>query len=124
MGDWFWVPDDLVSAIHSEELREHGGEDGLRNAGLLQSVLARPRDLAKYGNPDAAELAASYAFGIANDHPFVDGNERTAYFVCAVFLEQNGVAMTANVDDFLAFVAGGLSEEGVKYWIRDNSTAD
>jgi death-on-curing protein len=75
---WLWVLDSVALAVHAEQLAEHGGGDGVRDAGALESAMARPRNLAMYGDPDAAALAAAYAYGIARNHPFVDGNKRTA----------------------------------------------
>ena len=83
-GTWKWVAPDVVGAIHDRQLAEHGGGVGLRDAGLLSSALARPENLAAYGDPDAFDLAAAYAFGIAKNHPFVDGNKRTAWVVALV----------------------------------------
>ena len=81
---WTWVAPDVVLAIHDRQIAEHGGGVGLRDAGLLSSALARPENLAAYGDPDAFDLAAAYAFGIAKNHPFVDGNKRTAWVVALV----------------------------------------
>src|SRR5471030_2886163 len=88
-GSWIWVAFDVVQAIHDRQLAEHGGGDGLRDVGLLSSALARPENAAGYGSPDAADLAAAYAFGIAKNHPFVDGNKRTAWVVARLFLHMN-----------------------------------
>jgi death on curing protein len=88
--DWHWISERVVLAIHDEQLAEHGGGAGVRDMGLLQSALARPRHLATYGNPDLAALAASYASSIAKNHPFVDGNKRTSFIVANVFLLDHG----------------------------------
>lgn len=77
MTDWQWASEDVALAIHGEQLREHGGRDGLRDLGLLQSALARPNNLAAYGKQNVATLAASYAFGVVRNRPFIDGNKRT-----------------------------------------------
>ena len=79
-----WISEEVVVAIHRRQLAEHGGKEGLRDAGLLSSALARPKNLVAYSNhqPDLAMLAAAYAFGLTKNHPFVDGNKRTAYVVC------------------------------------------
>jgi len=84
-----WILDEVVEAIHLRQIAEHGGSEGVRDTGLLSSALARPKNLFAYSNPkpDLAALAASYAFGIVKNHPFVDGNKRTAYVVCGTFLE-------------------------------------
>jgi death on curing protein len=124
MQTWHWVSADVALAIHAEQINEHGGGDGVRDEGLLHSALARPENLAAYGDPDVAALAAAYAFGIARNHPFVDGNKRTAYVVCELFLALNGHLLTASDGDavltFLALAAGDLAEEALAGWIRRN----
>ncbi len=125
MKDWFWIGEGLVRALHSEQLAAHGGGSGIRDAGLLDSALQRPRNLAAYGTPDAASLAASLAFGIARNHPFVDGNKRTAFVAGAVFVELNGQRFTASEPDvvitMLALAAGDMSEEALAAWFRANT---
>jgi death-on-curing protein len=127
MASWHWVQEDVACAIHLEQLREHGGGEGVRDLGLLQSALARPENLAAYGDPDVADLAASYAFGIARNHPFVDGNKRTAYVVCELFLALNGYLLVSSDADstltFLALAAGELTEEALAAWVRANLAA-
>lgn len=114
-------------AAHAEQLAEHGGGEGVRDAGLLESAMARPQNLAAYGEPDAAELAAAYAYGVARNHPFVDGNKRTAAVVSETFLVLNGYMLTATdaelVVAFLALAAGSLSEEETAAWFRDHLAA-
>lgn len=109
-------------AAHAEQLAEHGGGEGLRDAGMLDSAMACPRNLAEYGEPDAAALAASYAFGIARNHPFVDGNKRTAAVVSETFLMLNDYVLDATDADvvvaFVALAAGELSEEELADWFR------
>lgn len=109
-------------AAHAEQIAEHGGGEGVRDAGLLESAMARPQNLASYGEPDAAALAAAYAYGIARNHPFVDGNKRTAAVVSETFLILNGYTLTATdaelVVAFLALAAGELSEEETADWFR------
>ena len=109
-------------AAHAEQLAEHGGGAGVRDAGALESAMTRPRNLALYKTPDAAQLAAAYAFGIARNHPFVDGNKRTAAVVAETFLTLNGHALTATdaelVVAILALAAGELSEEELADWFR------
>jgi death-on-curing protein len=122
---WIWVAEDVALAIHSEQIAEHGGGgDGVRDFGAFQSAMARPRNLATYGQPDAAALAAGYAFGIARNHPFVDGNKRTAAVVSELFLMLNGAVLPANdaevVVAFLALAAGELSEAELAQWFRDH----
>ena len=117
----------MARALHSEQLAAHGGGAGVRDGGLLDSALQRPRNLAAYGAPDAAALAASLAFGIARNHPFIDGNKRTAFVAAATFLEANGwrfgAAETDVVVTFLALAAGDLTEAVLADWFRANSQA-
>ena len=123
-GDWVWIAVDVAVAAHAEQLAEHGGGEGVRDMRLLESAMARPQNLASYGEPDAAELAAAYAFGIAPNHPFVDGNKRTAAVVSETFLILNGRSLAASdaelVVAFLALAAGELSEEEMADWFRDH----
>jgi death-on-curing protein len=113
-----------VSAIQLRQLAEHGGEPGLRDAGLLASALARPRNRLAYGDAraDLADLAAAYAFGLVKNHPFVDGNKRTAAVVCETFLEINGHELTAGDKElfqtFVRLAEGTLSEKKLAGWIR------
>src|SRR4051794_28831496 len=92
---WIWVADEVALAAHAEQIAEHGGGEGVRDRGALESAMARPRNPAAYGNPDAASLAAAYAFGIARNHPFVDGNKRIAAVVSETFLLLNGFVLNA-----------------------------
>lgn len=121
---WIWVAPEVARAAHAEQLAEHGGAEGVRDDGLLESAFARPRNLADYGDPDVASLAASYAYGIARNHPFVDGNKRTAAVVSETFLALNGFALTATdaevVVAFLALAAGELTEEELADWFREH----
>ena len=119
-----WLEKTLVLAIHDRQLAEHGGSAGVRDETLLESALARPQQLFAYGDPapDLAELAASLAFGLARNHPFVDGNKRTAAAACETFLELNQTTLTA--DDlelyplYLALAEGKLSEKDFAVWLR------
>jgi death-on-curing protein len=119
-----WVREDVVLAVHLRQLAEHGGGEGIRDEGLLQSALARPQNLLAYGEPppDIASLAAAYAYGIARDHPFVDGNKRTALIVARLFLLLNGMDLVATQEEkystFLALAAGELSEDDLANWVR------
>ncbi len=123
MADWVWVESDVAIAAHRSQLAEHGGGDGIRDHGLFDSAMARPQNLCVYGEPDAAALAASYAFGIARNHPFVDGNKRTAAVVSETFLILNGHNLNASdaevVVAFLDLAAGELSEEELADWFRE-----
>ncbi len=115
---------DTVLAIHSEQLRAHGGGNGIRDVGLLQSAMARPVNLAVHGEPDIAALAASYGFGIARNHPFIDGNKRTAYVVMELFLALNGHELSAPDTDavmtYWNLADGTVSELQLCEWIRSN----
>jgi len=121
---WIWIATEVALAAHAEQLAEHGGGDGIRDAGMLDSAMARPRNLAEYGEPDAAELAAAYAYGIARNHPFVDGNKRTAAVISETFLQLNGYRLTASdaglVVAFVALAAGELSEEELADWFQEH----
>jgi death on curing protein len=123
MTEWRWVEPRVALALHAEQLRAWGGGQGVRNSGLLESALARPQNLAAYGEPDAAQLAASYAYGLAKNHPFVDGNKRTALVVCETFLIDNGYELVASDAElavlFEALAAGELSEEELADWFRE-----
>ena len=121
---WIWVAVEVAIAAHAEQLAEHGGGEGVRDMGLLESAMARPQNLSQYGEPDIAELAASYAFGIARNHPFVDGNKRTAAVVSETFLVLNGGSLLASdaelVVAFMALAAGELSEDELTIWFREH----
>jgi len=119
-----WVDRTLALAIHERQLAEHGGGSGVRDEGLLQSALARPQQLLAYGDPppDLADLAASLAFGLARNHPFVDGNKRTAHVCYRIFLALNDAELTASAEDkyihMLALAEGSLSEAEFAAWLR------
>lgn len=122
--EWEWIDAGLLLAVHDVQIAEHGGGEGLRDAGLLESALARPVNLAAYGQPDVADLAAAYGFGIAKNHPFVDGNKRTAFVAMELFLDLNGYELTAGDAEalpvMLALAAGDLSETALAEWVRGN----
>jgi death-on-curing protein len=121
-----WIDLDVVLAIHDEQLAEHGGQAGVRDRGLLESAVARPRNQFAYGESSHARLAASYAFGISRNHPFLDGNKRTSLVVAELFLALNGVELTASdakcITTFLQLAAGDLTEEALAEWITANSS--
>lgn len=123
MTEWKWVSEAAALAAHREQLLEHGGGDGIRDLALFESAMARPKNLAAYGEPDAAELAASYAFGLAKNHPFVDGNKRTAAVVSEGFLGKNGYVLSATNAEvatiFEALAAGEISEDELAAWFRE-----
>ena len=122
MSDWVWIDIEVALVAHEEQLAEHGGAAGIRDQSMLESALARPHNLIAYGEPDIADLAASYAFGIARNHPFVDGNKRTALVVSETFLMLNGCTLTATDAEvlvaFLALAAGELSVDELADWFR------
>ena len=125
MRKWVWIERSVILAAHDEQLAEHGGSPGIRDAGLLDSALARPLNRAAYGKPDAAELAAVYAYGLATNHPFVDGNKRVAFIALELFLALNGHRLA--IDDvncamcMLAVAAGTMRETALADWIRRHS---
>jgi death-on-curing protein len=122
---WVWISSEVALAAHAEQLAEHGGGEGVRDAGSLESAMARPVNLAAYGEPDAAALAAACAFGIARNHPFTDGNKRTAAVVGETFLMLNGCELKATdaelVVAIVALAAGELSEEELADWFRERT---
>jgi len=119
---WTWIATEVALAAHAEQLAEHGGGEGVRDTGALESAMMRPRNLALYEQPDAAALAAAYAFGLARNHPFVDGNKRAAAVVAETFLALNGHALAATdaelVVAILALAAGELAEDELADWFR------
>lgn len=118
---------ELVIAFHDEQLREFGGPPGIRDRGMLESALDCPRNKWTYGEQDLAALAAAYAFGIARNHPFVDGNKRAALLSIVTFLGLNGIDFTADNAEAVVIIqglaAGEIAEEGLARWIRDNGPA-
>ena len=124
MDQIVWLLEETAIAIHQRQISEHGGIEGLRDEGLLASALARPQNLLAYAQPrpDLAALAAAYAYGIARDHPFADGNKRTALVAARTFLLLNGVNLEASQDEkyltFLKLAQGTVTEEQLADWIR------
>jgi death-on-curing protein len=124
MDEPVWVREELVEAILERQLAEHGGTQGLRDDGLSQSALARQRQLFAYGGADldVPALAASLAYGLARNHPFVDGNKRTCAVACELFLELNGYVLVARDEElypvFLGLAAGEWSEQELADWLR------
>jgi death-on-curing protein len=120
---WVWVALDVVHAIHDRQLAEHGGAAGARDSGAIESAVARPQNLAAYGTPDAADLAAAYAYGLAKNHGFVDGNKRTAWVVARLFLRLNKQVLNfaaAEAVTLMEGVAGGtVSETALAEWFRE-----
>jgi death-on-curing protein len=119
-----WLGTDIVLDIHAEQLAIFGGGDGMRDLGLLESALARPLNKFAYGETDLAALAAAYAFGIARNHPFVDGNKRAAFGSMIVFLGLNGIDLDVAPENATAIIlevaAGEIDEDGLARWLRDN----
>ena len=126
--DWIWVAVEVAVAAHAEQLAQHGGGEGVRDQRLLESAMARPPNLAAHDHPDAAALAAAYAYGIARNHPFVDGNKRTAAVVSETFLILNGWSLDASdaelVVVFVALAAGELGEAELAGWFRERVAAE
>jgi death-on-curing protein len=120
--EWLTIP--LVLAIHDEQLVAHGGSAGVRDIALLESALNRPLNKWNYENAELPELAAAYAYGIARNHPFVDGNKRTSLLAMYTFLGVNGIDFVVSEADaatmILALAAGEVSEQSLARWIRDN----
>ena len=118
-----WVSSEVAFAAHREQLAEHGGGDGIRSTDLLESAMARPLNLAAYGDPDASSLAAAYAYGIARNHPFADGNKRTAPVISETFLALNGYRLDVTdaelVVVFLDLAGGQIEEDDLAAWFRE-----
>jgi len=122
---WTWIQRDVILGVHEQQLAEHGGAQGVRDAGLLESALSRPENLAAYGTPDAADLAAAYGWGISRNHAFLDGNKRTGFVAVGLFLELNGYTLEAADADcvitMLAVAAGEITEPEFAAWIREHT---
>ena len=123
--NWRWVKKNSVLAAHAELISMFGGLDGVRDEALLESALARPENQAAYGKPSAFDLAAAYAYGIARNHPFLDGNKRTAFMVSVLFLEKNKYRFEATEIDtvrvFLALAEGTMEEKELAIWFENNA---
>ena len=124
MTEPFWLTRQIIVAIHGEQLAIYGGATGLRDEGMLESALDRPKNKWAYERAELAELAAAYAYGIARNHPFVDGNKRTSLLALYTFLGVNGVDFEVPEAEaaamILSLAAGEVSEESLTRWIRDN----
>lgn len=122
---WIWINRQALVTLHDMSLAEHGGASGIRDQGLLESALARPENLASYGEPDYASLAASYGVGLAKNHAFVDGNKRAAFLAVGLFLFKNGDRLTATQTEatlaMLGVASGDLDEAAFANWIRAHS---
>ena len=121
-----WVRQDVILAVHNDQIARHGGSEGLRDAGGLESALAYPQNLAAYGEPGLAELAAGYLFAVAENHAFVDGNKRTAWVTCNIFIEINGGELAFDKLEAVRFVegvaGGAIDYEGARAWIATRLT--
>lgn len=121
---WRWLEPSALERAHHEQLAEHGGPPGIRDRGLFESAMARPINLAAYGNPDAAALAAAYAFGLARNHAFVDGNKRIAAIAMEGFLALNGFDLEVSDREFviaiLSLASGVWSEDELAHWVRQH----
>jgi death-on-curing protein len=118
-----WIQTDRVLAIHRRQIAEHGGDDGVRDLGLLESALARPKNIAAYEpDSDMARLAAAHGFGIVKNHPFIDGNKRTGYVVTELFIMKNNYQLKADSTEkyltFLSLAEGTISEDELAAWLR------
>ena len=122
MTVWRWIDRTVLIAIHDMQLAEHGGGAGLRDGNLFESALAKPENLATYGNPDAAALAAAYGYGISRNHAFIDGNKRTALVAAELFLQLNGWRLKVDDADcvltMLAVATGDITEDAFTDWLR------
>ena len=122
MTAWRWIDRAVLIAIHDMQLAEHGGGTGLRDGNLLESALAKPENLAAYGDPDAAALAAAYGYGISRNHAFIDGNKRTALVAAELFLQLNGWRLVVDDADcvltMLAVATGDMTEDAFADWLR------
>ena len=123
---WRWIEPEALYAIHDRLIAEHGGLGGIRDRAMIESAMARPQHLLTYGKPDAADLASAYAFGLARNHGFVDGNKRVAWTVARLFLARNGVQLNFAAIDAIATVerlaAGTISQDDFAQWLRARLT--
>lgn len=122
MAEFRFLGADLAQAVHDQQLAEHGGLIGVKDAGRLESAMARPLNKHAYGETDPFELAAAYAFGIARNHPFADGNKRTAWVMARLFLKLNAISIAFDKGDatrtMIALAAGELTEQAFAAWLR------
>jgi death-on-curing protein len=119
-----WLTQEIVRAAHERQLKRFGGPEGLRDLGMLESALSRPKNKFAYGETDIAALAAAYGYGLARNHPFIDGNKRIAFMAIILFLRRNGVPFAPHPAHATAMIlevaAGNVSDDGLARWIRDN----
>ena len=125
MREIVWIEKQALLLLHSISLAEYGGSPGLRDEGLLDPALARPQNLLAYGEPDLAELAAAYGFGLAKNHPFIDGNKRAAFLGIGLCLDLNGMSLEVEqaeaIETIFSLAAGDLTEEESAGWVRDHA---
>ena len=125
MNEPIWLLPEVVDEIHALQIEEHGGAPGIRDRGLLESALGRPEHAFSYGGGGLLDIAAAYAFGLARNHPFIDGNKRTSFLCAYVFLRLNGLMLVAEevnaTETMVAFAAGSLDEAAFAIWLRENS---
>jgi death on curing protein len=128
MTHWIWLDGQVLLAVHDEQLAEHGGQAGVRDMALFDSALARAQQVAAYGEPDVAALAAAYGYGISRNHPFLDGNKRTAFVAVELFLMLNGYRLAAtDVDCVLTMLdvaSGQITEPEFVAWIQKHLAVD
>jgi death-on-curing protein len=130
MNEPVWISDELALAIHDRQLAEHGGGGGVRDEGLLESALIRPKQKAYYAGPDMdiPALAAAYAHGVVSNHPFVDGNKRTAYVLCRTLMVLNGWDIVGPLLErypvIMELASGELDKDGFAEWLRQNARPD
>lgn len=126
MTPYIWIPERAVLAMHDQQIAEHGGLSGVRDLTVIQSALERPQNLSVYGSPDAADLAAAYAFGLTRNHGFVDGNKRIGFLVAATFLDVNGYDFVSTEEEviqkMIAVASGELTEDDLAEWFRRATT--
>lgn len=125
MNEPIWVSQTTAIAIHADQLAQHGGRSGIRDENLLSASLARPRHLLAYGSPNIFDLAAAYGYGIAKNHPFIDGNKRTAFVVMAIFLELNGYMLDVPEPEVVVVMeqlsTNQETQESLSEWLKTNS---
>lgn len=123
MTEWHWIDPAVVFAVHDYQLGEHGGSESVRDHGLIKSAQARPRNLAAYGEPDAADLAAAFADGLTKNHGFIDGNKRTGWGIARLFLADNGFTLQFDKLEAVrlmeALAGGAMDETAVAAWFRE-----
>jgi death-on-curing protein len=129
VSEWIWLDEQVALAVHERALTVHGGADGVKDVGLLESALARPKNVSVYvENADVIDLAAAYTAGVVKGHPFIDGNKRTGFVLGVLFLELNGVRFIASEEAaaqaVLALAAGALDDAGYAAFLRENTLAD